>query len=165
MTVERDSPGDVTGELPVFPLVDERSRLLAGPRCRDVTHPVLVHLDLFGNVTMQQDGLSLETLLPAQGSVISCKDSIDTQNFHERLHDLRPRRFQSRTHELDYGPTVVPVYNERRQGVSFTVNHAICIRNGFESNAATHRILDALAPPRCVDFPVGVGLQESQRDL
>ena len=52
--VERAAAGDLAGEAPILALIEERAGLLPAPGRGEVSHPVLLTLDPFGDGAAQE---------------------------------------------------------------------------------------------------------------
>src|SRR5205085_9670046 len=86
-------------------------------------------------------------------------------NAHECVHDKRTEVFQSRTHQLDHEPLIIPIHDERGDAVAFAVDEPKCAGLVFEPGATCDRSLEFFLPPYCVDGGVWIRLEESKRDL
>jgi hypothetical protein len=81
------------------------------------------------------------------------------------FRSIRPTRFEAGTQELDDQPLIIPVANERRASIGFTVNQSASSRVDAEGLPPFGGGLQTTVPPRGVDARVGVAVQESQCDL
>jgi hypothetical protein len=81
------------------------------------------------------------------------------------IHYLVAECLEPRAHQLHNGPAIVSVHHQRRASIRLAMDDAIRIGNGLQTDSATHCALDPRAPPLDVNLDVGIGFNESKRDL
>src|SRR2546423_8037486 len=163
--IQRSSPRDRAHEMPVLALIEERAGLLTRPRCRKKLYSVFVHLDLSWDVAVEHYCLPRQSLLRAQRYVVARKNPGRFDERAQRRKDFFPEALQSSAHELDDEPLVVPIADERRTAVGFSVHDPQRVGVILQRNPPGYGRRDALVPPSLLDHSIGIAIQQAQRDF
>ncbi len=163
--VERTAARVAAQQHAVLALVEERARLLPGPRRRKVSHAVLVHLDLFRHAPGQELDVPGKSLARAHRGVVARQDALAPHEFLQDVHDQLALGFQGRGEQLHHEPAVVLVHHQRRQPVSLTVHQPARIRHAGEWRTSRDGVRQPAAPPRAVYCHVRVTLDAPQDNL
>src|SRR5688500_13895987 len=145
--VERSAARRGSDEVSVFSLIEERPSFLPRPGGSQEADAVFVHFDLARNFAVQNDGLSREAFLRAEGHIVSGQDSYRLDQRSQRPEDLLPEGFEPRAHELQHYPGVIAIANQGRTAVCFAVDQTKSVGVLLERNPSRDRGGDALVPP------------------
>src|SRR5688500_5670404 len=163
--VERAPACDRAHEVPVLPLVEKRTGLLARPRRREKSHAILVNLNFAWHISVQHDGLPRKSLFRPKRCIVARENSRRLDQLGERRNDLLAKRLESGAHELNDEPRCIAIAHERWTSIGFTVYEAKGIGVLLEGNPPRNRRSDPRVPPRLVDDRRSIRVEQSQRDL
>jgi hypothetical protein len=105
-------PGERARHDAVGALVEEGTRLLAGPRRGPVAHRALAHLDALRHRAERQLHALPQALAAPHGDVVAEQDALGPQHLRQRREDVAAQRLDPGREELHDEPAVVAVADQ-----------------------------------------------------
>ena len=110
-------------QLPVLALVEERPRLLSGPRRRQEAHAPLRDFDRLGDLAEGERDFARQAFALAHRGVVPEQQALRRQRVADRGDHVVPHGLEPRGEELRDGVVAVAVHDERREAVALGVHH------------------------------------------